>query len=81
MAMKAQPRDVRVMAVLALTMIALGCAARAAPPPAAPPAPVADDATAELIRQGCYRCLEQAFEKAQRLGARTQAFEAAGVAP
>ena len=79
MAMKAQPRDVRVMAVLALTMIALGCAARAAPPPAAPPAPVADDATAELIRQGCYRCLEQAFEKAQRLGARTQAFEAAAL--
>src|SRR4029453_11797464 len=36
-------------------------------------------ATAELIRQGCYRCLEQAFEKAQRLGARTQAFEAAAL--
>ena len=66
---------VRLMCSL-LIIAATGCAARAPLSPA--PAPLAfDDAADRLIRRGCYRCLEQAFEQAQSAGARLQAFEAA----
>jgi tetratricopeptide (TPR) repeat protein len=65
---------VRVIATLVLTMAAFGCAARA-PVSSAPSPPVFDDSAGELIRRGCYRCLEQAYEQAQRGGARMQAFE------
>src|SRR4030095_9881941 len=62
-----------------LALVFTACASRL--PPAAPTA--ASTAFAQtvytLMRRGCYRCLEQAFEQAQRLGARTQAFEAAAL--
>jgi tetratricopeptide (TPR) repeat protein len=64
--------------LLALVLLSAACAART--PPAAPAAQATvefDDAADTLIRRGCYRCLEQAFELAQRNGARIQAFEAA----
>jgi len=63
--------------ILALVLLSAGCAARTAP--AVPgTSPLAfDDAADKLIRRGCYRCLEQAFELAQSHGARIQAFEAA----
>jgi tetratricopeptide (TPR) repeat protein len=66
----------RLMLVVALMTTATGCAARF-PVPATPPAVAFDAATDALIRRGCYRCLEQAYEKAQSQGARMQAFEAA----
>ena len=64
--------------ILALVLLSAACTART--PPAAPatsPTLEFDDAADKLIRHGCYRCLEQAFEQAQRHGARMQAFEAA----
>lgn len=64
--------------LIALVLFSAACAART--PPAAPATPQAlafDDAADKLIRRGCYRCLEQAFELAQSHGARQQAFEAA----
>jgi tetratricopeptide (TPR) repeat protein len=67
----------RILAV-ALLLLLTACAGRL--PSAAPvssPRLEFDDAADRLIRQGCYRCLEQAFEQAQKHGARTQAFEAA----
>jgi tetratricopeptide (TPR) repeat protein len=64
--------------VLALTLAAFGCAARAPLPPAPLP-PAHDEAAAELIRRGCYRCLERAYELAQERHARAQAFEAAAL--
>jgi tetratricopeptide (TPR) repeat protein len=70
--------DVHAIAMLVLTMAAFGCAARATLPPA-PSAPVVDDGAGELIRRGCYRCLEHAYEQAQRRGAQMQAFEAAAL--
>ena len=42
------------------------------------PAPAAEGVE-RLIRQGCYRCLEQAFAEAEAHGAATQAFEAAAL--
>jgi tetratricopeptide (TPR) repeat protein len=69
---------VRVIAALALAMAAAGCASRAPVAPA-PSIAVLDDAPGELIRRGCYRCLEQAYEQAQARGAREEAFEAAAL--
>jgi tetratricopeptide (TPR) repeat protein len=64
--------------LLALVLFSAGCAARTVPSTAAAPPTLAfDDAADALIRRGCYRCLEQAFEQAQSHGARVQAFEAA----
>ena len=65
----------RVLILLALLLTA-GCAARV-PAPAAPPAPSPDEEADRLLRQGCYRCLEQAFERAQSRGSPEQAFESA----
>jgi tetratricopeptide (TPR) repeat protein len=65
---------------LTLLLLSAACAARIPPAaPATPPALEFDDAADKLIRHGCYRCLEQAFELAQRHGARVQAFEAAAL--
>jgi tetratricopeptide (TPR) repeat protein len=69
--------DVRAVLILALTITATACAARTIPPSSPPQA--FDDAADRLIRQGCYRCLEQAYEGAQSRGARMQAFEAAAL--
>ena len=64
--------------ILALVLLSTACAARTSPAaPATSPTLEFDDAADKLIRHGCYRCLEQAFEQAQRHGARMQAFEAA----
>jgi tetratricopeptide (TPR) repeat protein len=64
---------------LVLVLLATACAGRV--PPSAPATPPAafDDAVDKLIRRGCYRCLEQAYEQAQGRGARLQAFEAAAL--
>ena len=63
-----------------LLLTAAACATRVPPPaPSAPPAVEFDDAVDRLIRRGCYRCLEQAYEQAQEKGAREQAFEAAAL--
>jgi tetratricopeptide (TPR) repeat protein len=66
----------RLLVILALTLIATGCAARV---PVLPPLPhpAFDETIDGLIRHGCYTCLEQAYEKARSLGIRLQAFEAA----
>jgi tetratricopeptide (TPR) repeat protein len=59
-------------------LVSSACAARTPPAaPATPPALEFDEAADRLIRHGCYRCLEQAYELAQSHGARMQAFEAA----
>jgi len=65
---------------LALTLVLLTTACAGRMPPAAPAAPATadlDEAAAQLIRRGCYHCLEQAYQLAEAKGARQQAFEAA----
>jgi tetratricopeptide (TPR) repeat protein len=59
--------------------MAMGCATRRPPDVAAAPSPLATDDVARLIRHGCYRCLEQAFDQAQARSATTYAFEAAAL--
>ena len=67
----------RLAVVLVALVMATGCAVRRpAPAPAAAVPPRVDDLTA-LIEQGCYRCLERAYEQAQARGATQHAFEAA----
>jgi len=63
-----------------LLFTAAACATRVQPPAPLEPPAVEFDADADgLIRRGCYRCLEQAYEEAQQQGAREQAFEAAAL--
>jgi tetratricopeptide (TPR) repeat protein len=66
-----------------LIVIAAGVSAACGgrPPVAASPdaRPAADVGADALIRQGCYRCLERAFEEAQTRSATAQAFEAAAL--
>jgi tetratricopeptide (TPR) repeat protein len=64
--------------VLALTIVAAGCASRMPPAPPHASAPSTDDLSA-LIRHGCYRCLEEAYEQAHARGANDLAFEAAAL--
>jgi tetratricopeptide (TPR) repeat protein len=66
--------------VLVLTLIAASCAARTpvARAPSAGAVQSTDDLSAS-VRDGCYRCLEDAFEKAQARGATAHAFEAAAL--
>lgn len=64
--------------LFAITLIVAGCAARGPAVPAIQPIPSTDDLSA-LIRHGCYRCLQEAFDKAQARGAREHAFEAAAL--
>jgi tetratricopeptide (TPR) repeat protein len=66
----------RLKLVVALTMIAAGCATRTAVSPVPVPSSF-DDSIDSLIRRGCHTCLEQAYDKAQHQGVRMQAFEAA----
>jgi tetratricopeptide (TPR) repeat protein len=67
----------RVVLAVAALVLATGCAARRpAPVPAVAAPPRLDDLTA-LIEQGCYRCLERAYEQAHARGAAQQAFESA----
>src|SRR5512147_1481352 len=63
--------------LVAAVVLAVGCAPKrqtAVPATLAPPR--TDDLTV-LIEQGCYRCLERAYEQAHARGAGQQAFEAA----
>jgi tetratricopeptide (TPR) repeat protein len=63
------------LALIASVLLTAACAARPVAPPAAVPAAPLVDIDA-LVRQGCYRCLEAAFEAAR--GRNTeQAFEVA----
>ena len=64
------------LSLLVLLVTATGCAARAQVSQAQVP-PSFDDAIDALIRSGCYKCLEQAYDEAQSKGIRLQAFEAA----
>ena len=64
--------------LLALMLAAVGCAARTPPVTSVTPTVSTEDVTA-LIELGCYRCLEEAFEKAQAHGADEQAFESAAL--
>lgn len=63
-------------AILALT----GCAtARPRGAAAVPSSTSVGEDAAGLIRRGCYRCLEQAFARAEAAGTPVQAFEAAAL--
>ena len=64
---------------LTLTLAAIGCAGRTPPLVPAAPSPVTLDEVSSLILQGCYHCLEKAYEVAQAGGAGPQAFEAAAL--
>ena len=67
------------LVVVAVTAV-FGCAPKRLPPvqAVAPAPPRVDDLNA-LIAQGCFHCLEEAYEQAQVRGAGTQAFEAAAL--
>jgi len=69
----------RVLVFLAAAAMLTGCGARRPAAVATRPAPSAAEGVERLIRQGCYRCLEQAFAEAEAHGAATQAFEAAAL--
>jgi tetratricopeptide (TPR) repeat protein len=68
---------IRVALVVAALVIATGCAARHPAPVQAETAPPRVDDLTALIEQGCYRCLERAYEQARARGAGQQAFESA----
>jgi tetratricopeptide (TPR) repeat protein len=70
-------RACRAAAVLVAVVLAAGCAARHPVAAQAAPAPPRTDDLIALIEQGCYRCLERAYEQAQARGAGQQAFESA----
>jgi len=63
--------------VVAALVLAAGCAARRPASVQAEPAPPRVDDFTALIDQGCYRCLEKAYEQAKGRGAGQQAFESA----
>ncbi len=68
----------RIVAILAVVVLAAGCAARRqAPAPLGEPGPVEE--LTRLIEHGCYRCLESAFAEAEARGVRAHAFEAAAL--
>jgi tetratricopeptide (TPR) repeat protein len=56
-----------------------GCATTKTSSVATPSSTSVREDAAGLIRHGCYRCLEQAFARAEAGGAPTQAFEAAAL--
>ncbi len=65
--------------LVAAVILAEGCASkRPAAVPVPPAAPRVDDVAA-LIQQGCFRCLERAYDEAQARGLQPQAFEAAAL--
>ena len=69
----------KVLVLFAACVMLAGCGARRPAPAPTPTASSSADDAERLIRQGCYRCLEQAFAGAEKRGARTQAFEAAAL--
>jgi tetratricopeptide (TPR) repeat protein len=62
-----------------LLVLMMGCATKRPPDAASVPSPLAADSFAQLIRHGCYHCLEQAFADAESRKATTHAFEAAAL--
>jgi tetratricopeptide (TPR) repeat protein len=62
-----------------VALLVAGCAAKRPLDAAATPTSPSSDNVTRLIRQGCYRCLEQAFADAQSRQATMQAFEAASL--
>jgi tetratricopeptide (TPR) repeat protein len=68
----------KLLVLLGVLVTLAGCATHR-PDVAARPASSAPADIERLIRQGCYRCLEQAFAEAEARGAATQAFEAAAL--
>ena len=68
---------IRVALVVAALVIATGCASRRPVTAQAVPGPPRVDDLTALIEQGCYRCLEKAYEQARSRGAGQQAFESA----
>jgi tetratricopeptide (TPR) repeat protein len=67
------------LVLLGVVAMATGCAARRPVDRAATAALSPTEDVERLIRQGCYRCLEQAFAEAETRGAATHAFEAASL--
>jgi len=67
----------RAALVVAALVIVTGCGARRPAPTPAVAAPPRLDDIITLIEQGCYRCLERAYEQANARGAGQQAFESA----
>ena len=67
------------LVLLAAISSLVGCATTKRPALTTPSSTLDVADVAALIRHGCYRCLEQAFAKAQARGAATQAFEAAAL--
>ena len=67
----------RVAVAVAALVIATGCASRRPVTAQAVPGPPRVDDLTALIEQGCYRCLEKAYEQAKARGAGQQAFESA----
>ena len=63
--------------IVAALVIAAGCAARRPASVQAETAPPRVDDLTALIEQGCYRCLERAYEQAHARGAQEQAFQSA----
>ncbi len=68
----------RTAVLLLLSLAAAGCVAHVPATGAGSARRPADDPAA-LIRSGCYRCLERAFDAAQARGDARQAFEAAAL--
>jgi hypothetical protein len=67
------------LVLLAIATFA-GCAARRTADAVDPrPGPSSAVEIEQLIRHGCYRCLEQAYAEAETRGLATQAFEAAAL--
>ncbi len=65
--------------ILSVTVVAAGCAThRPGATAAVPSSPAATDLS-DLIRDGCYRCLEKAFADAEASHSRSPAFEAAAL--
>lgn len=67
------------MLLLGAIGVLTGCASRQPPATATVSPSPGDDDLSALIRQGCYRCLERAFDEAQTRKASSHAFEAAAL--
>jgi tetratricopeptide (TPR) repeat protein len=70
-------RMVRVSVVVVLAALLAGCASRREAVVPAPAVPLEE--LNDLLRQGCYRCLEAAFDGARTHGVSDLAFEAASL--
>jgi tetratricopeptide (TPR) repeat protein len=67
------------LVLLAVVAALAGCATRRPPDAASRPDLASAEDVAQWIRQGCYRCLEQAFTAADARGDAIRAFEASAL--